>query len=345
MLKKHELDKIKDFLETSQNPLFFFDNDVDGLCSFLLLRKALGRGKGVAIKSFPDLNKGYSRKIEELNPDAVFILDKPRVDAEFINNIYDKGIPIIWIDHHEVQVEEELVEKTNYFNSFPSSEPVTYICYNIFKRKEDMWVAMIGCIGDVYMPEFAGEFAKNNPEVFDADLSAFDSLYMTEIGKIIKILNFGLKDSTTNVLAMIKFLIKSTNAYDLLEENKDTKPLYLRYKHLNKIYEKLIAKAEKNVSDSNLLFFSYSGEMSMSSEISNELYFKHKKKLIAVAFRKQDKANISIRGERARELMLKAIKNIESATGGGHEQACGTQVPIDKLDEFRDNLEKELKED
>ena len=55
MLNKKELDEIKENLEMSQNPLFFFDNDVDGLCSFLILRRSIGRGRGVAIKSFPDL--------------------------------------------------------------------------------------------------------------------------------------------------------------------------------------------------------------------------------------------------------------------------------------------------
>jgi len=342
MLTKPELAKIKELLEESQNPLFFFDNDVDGLCSFLILRRALERGKGVAIKSFPELNKEYSRKVSELDPDCVFILDKPRVDRDFINSIAEKGIPIIWIDHHEVQVEQEILDKLTYFNSFPTSEPVTYLCYNIFNKKEDMWLAMIGCIGDVYMPKFAKEFSEQYPDLFNSKLSAFDSLYMTEVGKIVKMLNFGLKDTTTNVLNLIRHLINIKNIQDITEENKFTKQLHYRFNHLNKIYEKLLTKAEKNASNSKLLFFSYSGEISLSSEISNELYFKHKKKLIAVAFRKQDRANISIRGENAKKITLKAIKNIEGAGGGGHEQACGVQVPIDKLNEFRENLEKEL---
>ena len=340
MLSKSKLEEIRKLLENSQNPLFFFDNDADGLCSFLILQRALGRGKGVAVKSFPDLNSSYLRKVNELNPDYVVILDKPRVEKAFIEGVYEKAIPIIWIDHHDVQVEKEILEKTHYFNSYPSSEPVTYICYNVFKKESDMWLAMIGCIGDVYMPDFASKFCEKYPELFNSEISAFDSLFTTEVGKAVKMFNFVLKDTTTNVIKFLKFLMKANNLYDILEENSNTKGFHERYNQLKAVYDKIIKKAEANISDSKLLFFSYSGETSMSAEISNELFFKYKNKLVVVAFRKQDKANISIRGENARKFTLKAIDKIEGATGGGHETACGVQVPIERLDEFNAELEK-----
>ena len=340
MLSKSKLEEIRKLLENSQNPLFFFDNDADGLCSFLILQRALGRGKGVAVKSFPDLNSSYLRKVNELNPDYVVILDKPRVEKAFIEGVYEKAIPIIWIDHHDVQVEKEILEKTHYFNSYPSSEPVTYICYNVFKKESDMWLAMIGCIGDVYMPDFASKFCEKYPELFNSEISAFDSLFTTEVGKAVKMFNFVLKDTTTNVIKFLKFLMKANNLYDILEENSNTKGFHERYNQLKAVYDKIIKKAEANISDSKLLFFSYSGETSMSAEISNELFFKYNNKLVVVAFRKQDKANISIRGENARKFTLKAIDKIEGATGGGHETACGVQVPIERLDEFNAELEK-----
>lgn len=340
MLTKSELEKIKSFLENSQNPLFFFDNDADGLCSFIILQRALGRGKGVPVRSFPELNDSYFRKVEELNPDAVFILDKPRVGEDFINAIYEKAIPIIWIDHHNVQVSKEALEKVEYFNSFPSAEPVTYLCQNIFKRKEDLWLAIIGCISDVYMPDFAEQFSKENPELFNPEFDAFESLFRTDIGKIVRILNFGLKDTTTNVLKLIRFLIKAKSPQDVLQESKDTKQLHHKYEQLNKIAFRLVEKAEANKTNSKVLFLSYSGETSMSSEISNELVFKHKDKLVVVAFKKQDRANISIRGKNAKKYVAEAIKDIPNSTGGGHEEACGAQVPIEDLDKFKNNLEK-----
>lgn len=342
MLSKEQLEEIKGFLEQSQNSLFFFDNDVDGLCSFLILQRAIGRGKGVPARSFPELDISYVRKVEELGPDAVFILDKPRVSEEFIDAVLEKGIPIVWVDHHGVGVEERIKEKVHYYNSFPSAEPTTYLCYKCAGKKEDMWLAMIGCIGDVYKPDFASVFANEYPELFNQNLEAFDSLFTTEIGKAVKILNFGLKDRTTNVISLIKYLMKAKSIHDILEENKNTKQLHYRYNELNKVLEKMLTKAEQDpdINTSKLLFFSYGGETSMSSEISNAVFFRNKKKLVVIAYKKQDKVNISIRGKNAKKITLEIVSKIESANGGGHEEATGIQIPADKFDEFKGMLEE-----
>ena len=71
MLTKNQIQEIKEHLEKAQNPLFFFDNDSDGLCSFLLLQRHIGRGKGIPVKTFPSLDESYFRKITELNPDYI----------------------------------------------------------------------------------------------------------------------------------------------------------------------------------------------------------------------------------------------------------------------------------
>lgn len=339
MLNKQQISEINELLDKSQNPLFLFDNDVDGLCSFLILQRKIGRGKGVPIRSFPDLNASYLRKIEELRADAVFILDKPKVSEEFIEGVAEKNLPIIWIDHHETELPKN-IDKVHYYNSFPTSEPVTYLCYQLSKKDE--WLAMIGCISDVFKPEFSEKFAEEHPELFDSKLSAFDALFSTEIGRVAKMLGFALKDTTTNVVQMMKYIFKADNIYDLLEENKFTKPMHTRYEQLKKGYDKTMEKAEEQLSSSKLLFFSYAGEMSMSSEIANGLYFKHKDKFIVVVYKKQDQANISIRGKNAKKITQKALEGIEGATGGGHEEATGARVPIDKLDEFKKNIENQL---
>ena len=374
MLTQEQLGEIKQHLEASQNPLFFFDNDVDGLCAFLILRKAIGRGKGIPIKSFPDLKEQYLRKVEELNPDAVFILDKAEVSPEFVNVIEQKNIPIIWIDHHETKTPKETIAKTSYFNTHKltksdskrsalGDEPIAYIAQKIFNRQQDQWLAMIGCIGDVYMPDFAEKFAEQNPELFNmfprtatkspptgtkclptaqsARITAFDALHSTEIGKLVRMLNFGLMDTTTNVVKLIKYLFKANFPYDILEENRYTKQLHKRYTQLNEFYNKQVAKAESKFNpDDPVLFHTYSGNTSMSSEISNKLYYRHKDKLIVVAFKRPEKINISIRGKNALEITKKAIANIENATGGGHEEATGAMVPVDDFNKFKENIKE-----
>jgi len=339
MISQTQLQEIKQKLEASQNPLFFYDNDVDGLCTFLILRRAIGRGKGVAIKSFPDLKEQYIKKVEELNPDAIFILDKAELSKEFAEQAEQKNIPMIWIDHHETKTSQEIIDKTSYYTSYPSAEPTTYIAQKVFNRQEDSWLAIIGCIGDVYMPDFAEKFAEENPELIQKNMDAFDALNSSEIGKIVRMLNFGLMDSITNVVNLVKYLFKATNAYDILEENQYTKQIHKRYTALNEFLNKQVEKAESQIkTDSSLIFFTYSGNTSMSSEISNRLYYKYPDKLIVVAFKRPEKANISIRGKNALEVTKKAIEDIEFATGGGHTNATGAMVPIDDFKKFKENI-------
>jgi oligoribonuclease NrnB/cAMP/cGMP phosphodiesterase (DHH superfamily) len=343
MLTQEQLVEIRSHLENSQNPLFFFDNDVDGLCAFLILRRALGRGRGIPIKSFPELKEQYLRKVEEINPDSVFILDKAEISGDFVEGVVKRGIPIVWIDHHETKTPKEIIEKTFYYNSIPESEPVTYLAQKVFDRKEDLWLALIGCIGDVYMPDFADKFAKDFPELFNSNVSAFDALYCTEIGRVVRMLNFGLMDTTTNVVNLIKYLFRAESVYDILEENYHTKLFHKRYEKLNQFYNRQIDKAEAGLNESsNLVFFSYSGSISMSSEIANGIYFKHPDKFVVVLFKRPDKINISMRGKNALKITKKVVEKIPCASGGGHKEATGAMIPVDQLEEFKKEIYKEV---
>ena len=87
MLSEKQILEIREHLEKAQSPLFLFDNDLDGLSSFILLRKYIGRGKGVAVRNHPDVGDGYIRKISEFNTDYVFVLDKPILGKEFIEGV------------------------------------------------------------------------------------------------------------------------------------------------------------------------------------------------------------------------------------------------------------------
>lgn len=340
MLTDEELDKIKNSLEKSQNPLFFFDNDADGFCSFIIFQKSIQRGKGVAIKTFPELDETYLRKVNEINPDHIFILDKPLVSRKFFEGIFEKGIPITWIDHHDVAVEKDIVDKIEYFNSFPSSEPITYLAYKVFKRKTEQWLAFIGCIADHYMPDFAEEYAKENKEFVSTIKSPFDCMYKTEIGKIMSMINFQLKDTTTNVLKMIRLFIKSNGPADILDENYETRYIHQKYKHLTKHMNNLLAKTK--FIDKNIVSLEYAGEIGLTSELANRLNYENPKKYTVVIYKKQGTANVSIRGKRAKDYLSDSIKEISGATGGGHADACGARIPMDKLDEFREKFYKNI---
>jgi len=344
MLKRKQVNEIREHLERAQNPLFFFDNDNDGLCSFLLLRRFIGRGRGVAIKSFPDLHLSYYRKVKELNPDYIFILDKPNVSEEFLEKAKDDNIPVVWIDHHQVdKPENDYVDYYNPYYNDKTNEPVSYLAYKIANKKDDIWLAMIGCISDCYLPSFYKDFKKKYPDLVSGKAkSAFDLLYNSEIGRIARILDFSLKDSITNVVNMTRFMMKVKGPLDVVEENSKTKQILKRYNELNTKYQELMVRA-RGIVEKDLIFFKYSGGLSISSNIANQLIYEFPKKVIVVVYVNGEIANISVRGKNARKITLKAIEGIEGATGGGHEEATGAKMDVDDLNKFRTNIEELVK--
>jgi len=343
MLTKEQLQEIRDHLNNSQNPVFFFDNDQDGLCSFLLLQKYLGRGKGFPIKTSPALTKDYLRKVEEFNSDYIFILDKPEVSEDFVKEVEKKNIPIVWIDHHEI-LPEKIPDYINYYNPLfskeKSSEPVTYICYSITKRREDLWIAIAGCISDNLVPDFYKDFMRDFPELCKKDDEAFNIFYGSEIGKIARILGFGLKDKISNVISMVKFLISCKTPYDFLQENSKNKLMHKRFYEVDKKYKKILEKARKSANSEKLLFFKYSGDTSMSSDIANALKYAYPNKIVVVLYNKGVKANISARGNNVKKIILDVIQGLESATGGGHDNAVGAQIRKEDILEFEKRVRK-----
>jgi len=341
MLTEKQIQEIRDHLNKAQNPLFFFDNDADGLCAFLILQRYCEKGKGVAIKSFPSLTVDYFRKVHELNADYIFVLDKPIISKEFFEEAEKFNIPIVWIDHHDIDTENP--DFVSYYNpSLNKSEsgPTTYLCYQVSEKKDDLWIAVVGSISDRFMPDFYSEFKKKYPDLSIDSEDAFDIRYRAQIGKIVKILSFALKDRTTNVVKMVRFLIKAKTPYEVLEESNENYTMHQRFDQINSKFQKLIEKAEKIKDSEKLLFFQYSGDLSISSDLANELTYKFPEKIIVVAYLSGIKVNISARGKNARDIVLKAIEGFQDSTGGGHEEAVGAKIKVDDLEEFRRRIEK-----
>ncbi|MEK6906617.1 MAG: DHHA1 domain-containing protein [Nanoarchaeota archaeon] len=348
MLTTKQIKEIKEHLDKAQNPLFFFDNDPDGLCSFLLLQRYIGRGKGIPIRSFPDLTIEYFRKIKELNTDYIFILDKPVVSEEFLKEVEQTNIPIVWIDHHAMD-KKKIPSFVNYynplFNKSKKSEPTTYLCYQVSQKKEDIWLVVAGCISDKFIPDIYSELEKTNPDLYIKSNNAFEILFKSPIGRIARIFGFALKDRTTNVINMLKFLMKSKSPNDILEENSQNYTMHKRFNEIDQKYRKLLERAESLATTSEkILFFQYAGDLSISSDLSNELMYKFPDKVIVVMYVTGVKVNISVRGKKIKKRVLKSLEELEGATGGGHDDAVGARIKIEDLEKFRKNMIDNFKE-
>lgn len=346
MLTEEQIKELRELLENAQNPLFLYDNDADGLCSFLLLRRYLGRGMGAPVRSYPKLDAGYAKSAVELKADVVFVLDKPVMSEEFVVELDKMQIPLIWIDHHTM--DHDFIKKYNVkvFNpayntgKYKGNEPVTALVYSLTNRKEDMWIAVMGCVADHYLPDFAEEFGKDNPEYWGNVKTPFEAYFKTEIGRLALGLNFGLKDRTGNIIKLQNYLVGCKSPSDVLAEEKGNREFRARYKEVKNKYDSLIEKADKCV-EGNLLFFSYAGDLSISGDLSNELCFKYPKLTVVVAYKNGGITNVSMRGKNVNGILGRVLKKVEGA-GGGHEDAVGLRIKTEDTDKLKQALIEEV---
>ncbi|MCH7534910.1 MAG: hypothetical protein IH948_04060, partial [Bacteroidetes bacterium] len=101
--------QIKDELDNCKNPLYFFDDDPDGLSAFLLFYRYKKEGHGIVVKTHPKLDIRSIPKVQEYDPDKIFVLDVARLEQDFIDNAKK---PVVWIDHHGPYERENV----KYFN-------------------------------------------------------------------------------------------------------------------------------------------------------------------------------------------------------------------------------------
>ena len=161
---------------------------------------------------------------------------------------------------------------------------------------------------------------------------------------MITILDFALKDRTSNVVNMISFLFEVKNPSDILVENEKNLRILKRYEQVNAIYGKLLENAKiASRNESKLAVFKYSGGLSVSADLANELSYRFPGKVILVVYLKDAMATLSIRGrEDIRKITLKAISQIDNATGGGHKNATGAKIFSKDLEKFIEIFEEEL---
>ncbi len=342
MLSEKQISDIRECIKESNNPLYFFDDDIDGLCSYILLYQKYKKGKGIAIKSNPTLDIEYLRKVEEHNPDLVIILDKPNVSQEFIDKT---NVPMIWIDHH-TPVEREGIKYYNPRVKEPDAYvPTSNIIYEISGGQ--VWIAFIGTVGDYSIPNFIEEFREKYLGLIGNEKEPGKISYGTEAGKLIRIYNFILKGKTSEVNKCISILTKIEDPYEILsKETARGKYIYKRYEKVEKEYKELLEKAEKWVKEDKFLVFIYpSKKISLTADLSNELSYKHPDKIVVVGREKDGDIRMGLRGKEKRiDIALKKALVGIRGYGGGHEFACGGNVKKEDFQKFIEQLREAVKE-
>jgi len=340
MLTEKQYNQIKEELDNCKNPLFFFDDDPDGLSAFLLLYRYKKEGHGLIVKTHPSLDKRSIPRLEEYKPDKVFVLDVANLSQEFVDECPE---PVVWIDHHGPHE----LQDVKYFNPRVSNKedniPTTCLCYNAVKQ--DLWIATIGCIADYYLPDFIDEFKKEYPGIIGDEKKVEDIYFKSNLYTLIKVFSFCLKGYTSDVMKSVKVLTRIKTPFEILnQETSQGKFIFKRYEKIKKLYDNILEEALKTHDNGKIFHFTYTDDkMSFTGDLSNELSYRFPNKLIIISRKKDDDFRMSLRSKDVQipPILEKALIGLEGY-GGGHEYACGANVNEKDFEEFIKRIKESI---
>lgn len=342
MIPEQEIKGIRTMLEKAENPIYLFDDDQDGLCSFLVLWKITKKGKGIPSKGL--LNRDSAEKVKKERADLLILLDKPVVEQEFLDEI---RIPIIHIDHHPPLK----IKAPNYHYYNPRKEndkdtrPTSYWAYQV--AKDNLWIATIGIISDWYIPEFITEFQEKYPGLLPEVKNPGQALFETDFGKLCRSFAFALKGKSTERNQCLKVLTRIDDPWEIMrQETAKGKFIFKHFEKMEKRYQKIREQAMKVKVKGEIFLFTYpSSEDSFTSLLSNEVVYRHPEKVVIIGRVKEDAVVMSLRSTKHKlpDIITRALEGLEGH-GGGHDAACGANVRADQFGTFMERFEEIIKE-
>ncbi len=337
-----QLEELRAIFDSSHRPVILFDDDADGVASFLLIYKHIREGKGLPVKNAPELGPELAMKVNDYSPDIVIIVDVPIVSQDFIDQVKTR---VVWIDHHPV-IERKGIEYYNpRIEDADDNRPTSYWVYKVLK--ENLWIAMVGIIGDWFLPEkeVLDDFIKSYPELLSIEITKPEvALHTSKLGELIKIISFNLKGKASDVIKSVKVLTRIKEPDEILEQKTGQgRFLHKKYDRLKSKYDELMSQIKVSPEDKLVVFVYKSPDYSFSAEISNELIYRHPDKLILVVWEYNGEYKCSLRSTRIKlpPLIEKALDGV-TGYGGGHDHAAGACVKINDFDRFVSNIRKQL---
>ncbi len=338
MLTDKQVTFLREELATAKNPLFFYDGDADGLTAFLLLYRIHREGKGISLTTTSTLSEQFLRKVEEINPDKIFVLDIPLVTQEFLDAVKR---PVFWIDHHPVQDRKNVYYFNPRIKDPDAYIPTSRMAWQITERAEDLWIATAGSLADWHMPDFIDQFIKKYPDLLSEKSDLTTTVFKSPLGKLVKFFFFIQKGPQGDVRKSVKILTRITSPLEIFnQESSAGKFLFRRFYTINAKYEEVLTKAKGFVTPSNVILYSYTEqEWSFTVNLANELIALHPTKYVIIARKKGGEMKCSLRGKEVLSILQKALVGV-NGSGGGHNDACGAVIKEEDWDVFLRNFKE-----
>lgn len=329
MLEAEQLEYLRKVICESARPLVFFDDDADGLTSYLLVRNANSDAKGLRAARGPELTHHFIGFVRRESPDQVLILDKPMVSEEFLEQV---TTPTLWLDHHDPQgfTQHKSYGHLTYLNPLlqdsTDNRPTSYWVQQALNGP--LWLATAGTVSD-WDTSYIEAFREKYPELAPETNHVHDALYNSKLGEIIRILNFCLKGTTRQIDECVEALTHIKEPQELLEGKTHAANHIQRHvKPILDEYHKQFQAAQQGENKNGVYVYVFdSVDTSLVTNVANEMLTKTETEVLIIGRKEKDRVNFSMRSktEPINTRLEKALAQVDGY-GGGHEHACGGSV-------------------
>ncbi len=324
-------------------PIILFDDDPDGIISYVLFRRKALFAQPRLVRGTPILEKRLVQRIPS-DVDLTIILDKPGVEEDLARLLPE---PVVWIDHHPPAT-QTLGVYVNPTHAMGLHATTSLLVHMLFPDTP-AWLALVGSIADHAYPERLVERMKQDyPFLFEGWDGTLVSLkFDTPLARIIRLVSFSVKGDVRNAYAMLRALVSVQRPEDILVARSGMMgEVWEKYERMEKAYLEQLRDAYAHARDlGRVLAYTYTREgMSFTVDLANELAARTGK-IIIVGRPYNGQVLFSIRS--SREPIVSAVQQaalLAGGTGGGHTHACGARIPEDQAEFFIQTFAKLLEE-
>lgn len=170
-------EQARDLILAAKRPIVFFDDDADGVASFLVTQRVLGMTFYAPVKKRPNLGSTLAGIATQLAADLKIVLDVAELEDEFL----EPAPKTVWVDHHDAQDPRGAVyvnPKTRGEESVPTSVLVRDLLGG------PAWIAAVGSVADYHVPAFIEEVRDAYPSLVPAFESVEDLVFSSPLGEL-----------------------------------------------------------------------------------------------------------------------------------------------------------------
>ena len=328
--------------------------DPDGVCSGVIIAKVVERARGKKI----DLQMNQYHAAHRILPETLKKLKNKKInkvittdlatdeDPVAINKL-SKFADVLIIDHHPLLYKNPpkniTIIKSSMISKIGHKYCAAKMCYDLGAQITDIsdldWLAAVGSIGDIATDPWK-KWVKSVFKKYKIKMKK--QLFDTRFGEVSKIISSAETFSPKNVKECFAVLYSAKSYKDVLKSRlgRFKKKIDAELDYYLKNLKKL---AEVN---GDLIYYEIKPKYNIKSPLSTILGLKYPKKTVFVIDITKNPVRISARSQsktKVNEVLIKSMKGIKGAHGGGHSVSSGAVIPKKDFKKFKQSLFNILK--